>query len=191
MSKKLFNKKKNYLIFSMVLSLILSIGLAYALDVKVDNYKGSYNIGTTFDVKVYLDGYVTDMTGFEFDLYWNKNILNCVDATPNPTNFWTNPYPAGEGLDTGHYFLGYSGLNEKYTGSGKTIATLKFKVVSKGTSPLDLRNVMLLSSKDHTISIIKADSVDGSFDNTVVSGSATPLSVLRELIRMVFGIFKI
>lgn len=190
MSKKVFHGKKNYLLLSSIFAFILFSGLVSALNVKVDDYKGTYNIGTTFDVQIYIDGYVTDMTGFQLDFYWNKNILNCTSAISYPQNFWSVPFLVGEGLDSGHYFVAYGGLNGKYTGSGKTIAILKFKVVNVGTSPLDLRNVMLLSSEDHTVSVIKAGVVDGTFDNSVTPASNAPLSLFKELIRMITNLFE-
>jgi len=190
MSRKGLSMKKNYLFLSIVLSFILSMSLVSAVKVKVYDYKGSYyNVGRTFDVKVYLSGYVEDMTGFEFDLYWNKNILNCLSATSHPDSFWSSPYPAEETLTQGHYSVGYAGVNEKYTGYGKPLATLKFKVINIGISSLDLKNTLLLSSSGHTVGIIRTSSVDGTFDNSVLSVSSTPLSILRDFIRMLFGIF--
>lgn len=190
MLRKGFCMGKNYFFLIIILSFILSMSLVSAVKVKISDYNGSYYVGTTFDVKVYLIGNVKNMTGFEFDLYWNKNILNCVDATPHPEDFWSDPYSVGKGLSEGHYYVAYTVLNDKYTGWGKPLATLRFKVVGIGISPLDLRNTLLLSSRDHTVGIVRTEIVDGTFDNTVTSVSGTPLSILRAFIEMIFGIFQ-
>lgn len=178
--------KEDRVLLSVLLTFLLSFSLTSAVKVRIDDYVGDFSEGESLEVKVYLDGYIQNFYGFEFDLYWNDSVLECSGVRTHHDYYWPQSVKAGEGLGQGHYFVGYTSLGEAYTGWGKEIATLEFKVLSKGKSPLDLENVLLLNSTDHALGLMRVEVLDGNFDNTMLEGLRFPLSILEPLLRFLF-----
>lgn len=128
----------------------------------------SLNVGDTFIVDVRVEG-VTDLSGFEFKLYWNTNVLSVVpestDAHPN--NLWSSNFPWSDAIDDagGYYHVGYSRRGTASTFNGDTsLATITFRVESDGLSILDLSGAKLGDSNALSISHEVGDGIFSNYD---------------------------
>jgi hypothetical protein len=112
---------------------------------------------------------VTDLLGWEFQLYWNSTALNCTNATVvTPTIWQGNTQDDGPGLQanynsTNGMFWWAESANypaPPFNGS-MTIATLTFQALQPGTTSLTLADTILGNSTAQPITC------------TVSSGSVT------------------
>lgn len=103
------------------------------------------NVGQTFSVGVGAD--VNNLCGFDFNLFWETNLLDCVVAIPNPP--WTYFLIANNMDDNynsthGRYWCAYARQYPGLPFSGTThLATLIFDVQTLGYTALDLTDVAL------------------------------------------------
>jgi PKD repeat protein len=89
---------------------------------------------------------VTDLTGYDFKLFWNTVLLDCISATPTPP--WSSPLGlVDEVLEEynsthGRYWCAQAALTGSFSGTS-TLASLTFEAKTNGESPLDLTDVAL------------------------------------------------
>jgi hypothetical protein len=109
--------------------------------------------GEDFNVNVNLTN-VTDLQGWQFQLYWNNTVLNCTNAVIQTPAEWQNEsqnfglgleenYNATNGLFDGAQSAQYPAPS--FNGS-MTIATFTFQALQPGTTPLTLTNILLGNS---------------------------------------------
>jgi hypothetical protein len=127
--------------------------------------------GDSFTVNIDVQS-VTDLYGWEFQLYWNNTVLNCTNAViQTPTEWQNNSQNYGSGLEenynatTALYWVGQSATSPASSFNGSmTIATLTFQALQPGTSSLTLADTVL------------GDSTAQPINCTVSSGSVTVYS---------------
>ena len=123
----------------------------------------------TFSVDVKITN-VTDMFGYQFELYYNTSVLNCtgvelpsghfLEPSLNPNNIivikqeYDNAYNATHGRVWVAACL--LGPEPSKNGSG-TLATISFKATAKGTSTLDLQGTGLIDTSPKWITINVVD----------------------------------
>jgi hypothetical protein len=124
--------------------------------------------GEVFAVNVTVTN-VTDLQGWEFQLYWNSTVLNCTNAAVvTPTIWQGNTQDDGPGLEAnynstnGSFWWAEAGNypDSSFNGS-MTIATLTFQALQPGTTSLTLADTIL------------GDSTGEPMACTVSSGSVT------------------
>jgi hypothetical protein len=109
--------------------------------------------GDVFKVNVNVTS-VTDLQGWEFQLYWNSTALNCTNATVvTPTIWQGNTQDDGPGLQTN-----YNSTNGRFWwaeaanypappfNGSMTIVTLTFQALQPGTTSLTLADTILGNS---------------------------------------------
>jgi hypothetical protein len=149
-----------------ILFFLLSISSVQAASIylypqnKIDN---SLSSGKIFSMDVNID--INDILAYQFKLSWDKNILECVKATPHPENLWSNYIPVKNSITSGQYSLAYSVSQTTkigFTGS-TSLVTLQFKVKGTGQTKISFSDVFMFDSK---VKNIPFTVTDGSFDNT-------------------------
>lgn len=145
--------------------------------------------GNTFSVDVKAD--VNDMLAYQFKLSWDKNILECVKATPHPENLWSKYIQLDNSITTGKYSIAYSVSQPTSIGFSGTasLVNLQFKVKGTGKTKISFSDVFMFDSK---VKNIPFSATDGSFDNrktvtrpivrAIPTGRRT-LGILDELIQ--------
>jgi hypothetical protein len=180
---------KNYLYLFFVLSFIIGIGLASnGTKIRVDDYISltDYPIGSEFNVSVYIDGFVTNLSSYEFNLSWNPNVLELLNITTNESYFWPIPPPdepqcyviiKGTDEDFNSTYIACEpqwGRDDNYTGPGGTLATLRFKVNKTGFNLLTFNRAYLY---DVDVDVISNESQSGIFINI---DEPVPLNLRHE-----------
>jgi hypothetical protein len=109
--------------------------------------------GESFNMNVKVAD-VSDLSGWEFKLYWNSTVLNCTNAAVvTPTIWQGNTQDCGPGLEanynsTSGRFWKAEAANypaPSFNGS-MTIATLTFQALQPGTTSLTLADTILGNS---------------------------------------------
>jgi hypothetical protein len=202
-------KVKNMItIKAFILFFLISISSVQAASLYLSpQSKTGLTPGNTFSVDVKAD--VKDMLAYQFKLSWDKNILECVKATPHPEKLWSKYIQLDNSITTGKYSIAYS-VSQPTSGFTGTISlvTLQFKVKGTGQTKISFSDVFMFDSKVKNISFT---ATDGSFDNRrtstipIIRGRTTgirtlgiseellqPLIVLIALIVLftVFIVFK-
>ena len=122
--------------------------------------------GETFSVNMTVND-VTNMYGWELQLYWNKAVLNCTNAQIRIPAGWSgNTLEAGAGIENtlnathGRYWKALSALSPAPAFNGSmAIVTLAFEAKAAGTTKLDLENTKI---SDNNASAISHSANDGS-----------------------------
>jgi hypothetical protein len=122
--------------------------------------------GETISVNITVND-VTNMYGWELQLYWNKAVLNCTNAQVRVPAAWSgSTAEAGIGIENafnathGRYWKALSALSPAPAFNGSTaIVTLTFKAKAAGTTKLDLENTKI---SDNNASAISHSANDGS-----------------------------
>jgi len=129
------------------------------------------DVDDTFSIDVKISD-VTNLTCWEFKLYFNNAVLNCTDAAEGPflksggSTFWqeTIDNPGGK-VHLASTLLGLTSVN----GSG-FLATVTFKAIASGDSTLHLADTKL--GDEHIPPLpISHNTVDG---NVTVTGGQLP-----------------
>jgi hypothetical protein len=161
-----------------ILFFLLSISSVQATSIYLyPQNKTGLTPGNTFSVDVKAD--VKDMLAYQFKLSWDKNILECVKATPHPENLWSNYIPVKNSITSGQYSLAYSVSQTTkigFTGS-TSLVTLQFKVKGTGQTKISFSDVFMFDSK---VKNIPFTATDGSFDNRK-TGYTRPVISTRTL----------
>ena len=175
--------KKNYLYLFFILFFIISIGLASnGTKIKVDNYISltDYLVDSEFDVNVTMEGSVTNLYGFEFNISWDPSVLILLDNTTYENNFWPAPF-CQKNLNTTSVFNSFligcmpeAGSEDTYTGYNETLATFHFKVDKTGFTHLTLNKAELY---DIDSNVISNESQSGIFINI---DEPVPLTLRHE-----------
>jgi hypothetical protein len=126
------------------------------------------NIGDTFTVNITI-AEVTDLSGWQFKLYYNNTVLDCKNATEGPflatggnTEFikiLNNTYNATHGKANVACTL--TGMGPGVTGSG-VLATITFQIKADGETPLNLDDTKLLDSSLPDPNPIDHNTIDGT-----------------------------
>jgi subtilase family serine protease len=109
--------------------------------------------GEVFNASVDVSS-VTDLLGWEFQLYWNSTMLNCTNvAIQTPSQWQGSTLTVGSGLQenynatTALYWQGQAGTYPASSFNGSmTMVTLTFQALQPGTTPLTLTDVKLANS---------------------------------------------
>ncbi|MGD0494435.1 MAG: cohesin domain-containing protein [Candidatus Bathyarchaeia archaeon] len=109
--------------------------------------------GETFAVSVTITN-VNDLSGWEFKLYWNSNLLNCTNAVvQTPTEWQNNTQNFGAGLQPTYnatcarYWMAQAATYPAPSFNGSmNMATLTFQALQPGTTSLTLTDVKLGNS---------------------------------------------
>jgi len=138
----------------------------------------------TFNMTVRIGG-VTDLCGWEFQLYWNKTVINCTNVVVNTPTIWvgdTSEYGPGLKLDYNSthscYFKAQSRNYPASSFNGTIdIATFTFQALQPGATSLTLTDVKLGNSTgdaiDHTETSGSVDVYYGRYmrnDTATVNG---------------------
>ncbi len=121
----------------------------------------------TFPVNITVTN-VTSLYGWEFKAYWNSTVLNLTSVQVHTPDIWgQDTFVAGAGTQNdfnethGRYWKAMSALNPAPSLNGSiTLATLTFKALNAGTTPLDLQDTKLADSEALAID-------HDAFDSTV------------------------
>jgi len=187
--------KKNYIIVCFFLTFLFGISFASATKIYVYPSNIKKNLGDTFTVDVKLDS-VSDLYGYEFKLYWDTKLLDCVNKVSYVNGIWSKNYQwkneLNEGL--GYVWISYSGLSPATSFNGNIkLATLTFKTTGSGKGNFNLYETKLATSNGNKIT---HDVGNGYFE---VSGSyirsrgvKTPTmadlsNFFRQFIEKIFG----
>ena len=132
-------------------------------------------IGENFTVNVAI-AEVTDLCGWEFKLYYNKTVINCINATEGQflkaggnTYFISNinnTYNATHGR--AHVSCTLTGIVPGVNGSG-VLATIEFQIKAGGETPLNLDETKLLDSSLPDPNPIDHNTTDGTVEITILS----------------------
>jgi len=120
--------------------------------------------GESFTVNVQVSN-VTDLRGWEFQLYWNSTVLNCTNAVIQTPSVWVNKtLENGPGLENSYnatHGRFWDSLAAKYPASSfngsMTLASLTFQALQTGTTSLLLQDVKLGDSASQPISFTQSD----------------------------------
>jgi len=113
-------------------------------------------IGQTFSVNISIAN-VTDLYGYEFKLFWNNTLLNCIQTVNTPPAGWNyvSYYPGlQQNYNSTHarYHRGVCAFPPSTPFDGGTIlAILTFQVLEVGDCVLDLCDVILGDSSAEVI----------------------------------------
>jgi hypothetical protein len=118
--------------------------------VLVDPSQTTAFTGEAFTVNVDVTN-VTDLQGWEFQLYWNSTVLNCTNvAIQTPSEWQNNTLNFGPGLQenynatTAMYWQAQAATYPASSFNGSmTIVTLTFQALQPGTTALTLADVKL------------------------------------------------
>ena len=177
---------KKITLISMILSLILSLGIAFAapttLYVDPSSVTG-LTPGQTFTINIKVSD-VTNLYGFEFKLGYDTSILDATEITIGP--FLNEPiYTFKKKIDNTNGFLWVATSSQKpaapKSGSG-TLATITFQVTGSGSCALDLYGTKLGNSDVNPIPHVVNDGYYGSVSLGIMD------SVL-QFFRNIFGRF--
>jgi hypothetical protein len=121
--------------------------------VTVDPNQISVFKGEVFNVSVDVSS-VTDLLGWEFQLYWNNSVLNCTNVAVETPSVWQgNTLTVGPGLQenynatTALYWQAQAGTYPASSFNGSmTIVTLTFQALQPGSTSLTLADVKLGNS---------------------------------------------
>jgi hypothetical protein len=133
------------------------------------------NAGQTFSVDVRAD--VNYLSAFDFKLFWNTALLDCISAVPHPP--WPYLLGANEMLDNynathGRYWCGFARMYPGSPFSGSTsLATLTFRVQALGECRLDLTDVALVDPQGNPIDGWNGY-VDSPDDGHVIAATSHP-----------------
>ena len=101
---------------------------------------------------------VTNFTGYEFKLYWNKTLLNAIATNDTPPPQWTQSVILGPGLEPnynathGRYFRGCMSLPCTEVTGNFILASLTFNATAKGNCTLALRDTRIAGYECEPIS---------------------------------------
>lgn len=126
--------------------------------VTVDPNQTTVFKGEVFTVNVDITS-VTDLRGWEFQLYWNSTVLNCTNvAIQTPSEWQNNTQNFGPGLQenysatTALYWQAQAATYPASSFNGSmTIVTLTFQALQPGTTSLTLADVKLGNSTGEPI----------------------------------------
>jgi len=126
--------------------------------VTVDPSQTTVFKGEVFQVNVDLNN-VTDLQGWEFQLYWNSTVLNCTNvAIQTPSQWQGNTLNFGPGLQpnynatTAQYWQAQVATYPASTFNGSiTLTTLTFQAMQPGSTSLTLADVKLSDSSGDAI----------------------------------------
>jgi len=147
-----------FLLFSLLLAILPSVISADSTVFSIDPPTCNVLYGETFKVNVTITE-VTNLTGWEFKLFYLNQIVNCIKVTEGPflkqagSTFKifdiTNDYNATHGrILAGCTLLGSTSVS----GNG-TLAIVTFEAVDEGDTILDLTETKLSDEKDPPQSI--------------------------------------
>jgi hypothetical protein len=156
---------KRITLISMILSLILSLGIASAITtlyVHPSSVTG-LNPGQTFTIDIKMSD-VTNLYGYEFKLGYDTSILDATNVNIGP--FLNEPtYTVKKKIDNTNGFLWFATSSQEpaapKSGSG-TLATITFQVTGSGSCDLDLYDTKLGNSDVNPISHSVSDGYYGS-----------------------------
>ena len=111
----------------------------------------SHQIGDTFAVDVMVNG-AADLGAFQFDLSFDKNLLQYVSLTGGTLIADTGRVVTPVGPNVGVGVVSYGQISSDggkpgANGGPYKLATITFQGIDVGTSPLDLGKVILTSTK--------------------------------------------
>jgi len=143
--------------------------LAIDTTVKVEPQSISVLKGDTFNANASLYN-ISNMSGWEFKLYWNKTIVNCTQAEIIGPKEWSSlNFTWGPGLQNdynsthGRYWGGFTLQNPAPAFNGSTtLVTLTFKALKGGAAALDLVDVYLADNHMPLVRPIAHTDYDGS-----------------------------
>lgn len=140
------------LIATSTASIFIIPAIAVSTTVKVDPNQLVTSKNSVFVVNITLLN-VTDLYGWQFDLYWNRTIINCTQAEVHVPSVWIDSnFVAGKDLQNeynathGRYSKLMCGLRPAPAFNGSmALATLTFKALNIGFTALDLQDTKLVS----------------------------------------------
>jgi hypothetical protein len=125
--------------------------------------------GKTFSVNVTLQN-VANLYGYDFKLYWNTTLLNCIGfKTTIPTGWGTNYFAAENETNQalGMYWLAVAAESTAPTFNGTTtLATLTFKITYDPIYPENVTSLLHLADtylSDQNAKAIPHTTVDGQY----------------------------
>lgn len=199
-------KNLHWILFATLLMYsitLVRVGTASSSEIKiaVDPPKvEDLDPGSTFTVNITVTGIVINeyqgLYGWDFELEFNSKILNVVDATEGPflktafneTTWGENVTPPSIDNDAGMITQGnthmpiYPQPTSGATGNG-TLATITFKVVSRGATQLHFELSELYTYVPNWSIEMEHTAVDGFFSN----GTGTELS-LELIVAIIIGV---
>lgn len=143
------------LVSTSIFSAFVPRALAIDTTVKMDLSQIVVHVNDVFNENVTLLN-VTNLYGWQFDLYWNRTVLNCTQANVHVPDVWNSSYFVG-GPDLkndynashGRYCKFMCGLSPASPFNGSMVlATLTFKALNVGSTTLNLEESILA---DYTI----------------------------------------
>jgi len=122
------------------------------------------HVNETFYISIVITN-VTDMLGWEFQLFWNNEVLNCTNAEVVVPEIWADLSVAlGAGIQNhynlthGRYFKGFGAHNPAKSFNGSTTSViLAFKAYATGIFSLNLQETIIAGWKVESISHTVAD----------------------------------
>ena len=164
------------------------VSIAYASETKlfVDPPSKNVVIDNQFTINVSVAD-VDNLAGYEFKLYWKKDILNATSVIETPPEVWEGNWSAwGPGIENdfnethGRYYKGVtSQLPAPLFNGSTTLTKITFKAIELGQTDLILKDTGLSDSLGQPISHIK---INGTVNVTSQSVGGIQFPVNKPLL---------
>ena len=161
---------------------IISISSVSAATIYVDPTSNSGGTDSTFTV--YVKASASDLDAYQFNLTWNKNVLDCIGAKSNQP--WTNFLIVMDEVNQGNYFAASSDFATSsanpligFTGT-TTLAQITFRVKNAESSALALSDILLLNSAGGVIPYSKTDGYYQSQTGGGQTGGGCPILKVNQ-----------
>jgi len=162
---------------------IISISSVSAATIYVDPTSNSGGTDSTFTV--YVKASASDLDAYQFNLTWNKNVLDCIGAKSNQP--WTNFLIVMDEVNQGNYFAASSDFATSsanpligFTGT-TTLAQITFRVRGAGDSLLTLSDILLTNPNGEVISYSKTDGYyQSQTDGGQTGGGGCPILKVNQ-----------
>jgi hypothetical protein len=158
---------KKITLISMILSLILSLGIAFAAPTTL--YVHPSSVTSTGEFTIYIKvSDVTNLYGYEFKLGYDTVILDAINVGIG--SFLNGPtYPVVQEINdpAGYVWVGVTSLNPAAPKSGSgTLATITFQVTGSGSCALNLYDTTLGDYDANPIGHVVNDGYFSSTEST-------------------------